>query len=174
MLGTCYTLLHASLGMLFGLPLGMLSPQAQRLAIPGISNTLVSLFKDTSVLSVITVAELMKYTGDIISVTFQPFTFYLVAAFIYWGLCLIYEYGIHRRLEARLKKSLPPGFLSAAGCCGEEGESAADAGAGALPSVTTRTFDALQPRPDSVVSRQEVKKQPSGKRLFMPLCSKIS
>lgn len=83
----------------------IISPQALRLAIPGISNTLISLFKDTSVLSVITVAELMKYTGDIISVTFKPFTFYLVAAFIYWGLCLLYEYGIHKRVEARFKKA---------------------------------------------------------------------
>lgn len=83
-------------------------PQALRLAIPGISNTLISLFKDTSVLSVITVAELMKYTGDIISVTFRPFTFYLLAAGIYWTLCLLYEYGIHRRVEARFKKAYRP------------------------------------------------------------------
>ena len=88
----------------------IIAPQALRLAIPGISNTLISLFKDTSVLSVITVAELMKYTGDIISVTFRPFTFYLIAAFIYWGLCLLYEYGIQRRVEARFKKAYQPAF----------------------------------------------------------------
>ncbi len=80
-------------------------PQALRLAIPGISNTLISLFKDTSVLSVITVAELMKYTGDIISVTFRPFTFYCIAAMIYWGLCLLYEHGIQRRVEAHFKRA---------------------------------------------------------------------
>ena len=78
---------------------------------PGeIEASFISLFKDTSVLSVITVAELMKYTGDIISVTFRPFTFYLIAAFIYWGLCLLYEYGIHRRVEARFKKAYRPAF----------------------------------------------------------------
>ncbi|MBP0599214.1 amino acid ABC transporter permease [Herbaspirillum sp. LeCh32-8] len=83
----------------------IIAPQALRLAIPGISNTLISLFKDTSVLSVITVAELMKYTGDIISVTFRPFTFYLVAACIYWLLCLAYQHGIHNRVEAHFGRA---------------------------------------------------------------------
>jgi len=86
----------------------IIMPQALRLAIPGISNSLISLFKDTSVLSVITVAELMKYTGDIISVTFRPFTFYCIAAIIYWGLCLLYEHGVQRRLEAHFKKAYRP------------------------------------------------------------------
>jgi len=86
----------------------IIMPQALRLAIPGISNSLISLFKDTSVLSVITVAELMKYTGDIISVTFRPFTFYCIAAIIYWGLCLLYEHGVQRRLEIHFKKAYRP------------------------------------------------------------------
>ncbi|MEO5797413.1 MAG: amino acid ABC transporter permease [Rhodoferax sp.] len=82
----------------------IVTPQALRLAIPGISNTLIGLFKDTSVLSVITVAELLKTINDVISATFKPFTFYLLAALIYWSLCLVYEYAVHRRLEARYSK----------------------------------------------------------------------
>jgi cystine transport system permease protein len=83
----------------------VVTPQALRLAIPGISNTLIGLFKDTSVLSVITVAELLKIINDVISATFKPFTFYLLAALIYWSLCLVYEYAVHRRLEARYSKA---------------------------------------------------------------------
>ncbi|BDT66863.1 L-cystine transport system permease protein YecS [Comamonadaceae bacterium OS-1] len=83
----------------------VVTPQALRLAIPGISNTLIGLFKDTSVLSVITVAELLKIINDVISATFKPFTFYLLAAMIYWSLCLVYEYAVHRRLEARYSKA---------------------------------------------------------------------
>jgi cystine transport system permease protein len=54
---------------------------------------------------VITVAELLKIINDVISATFKPFTFYLLAAMIYWSLCLVYEYAVHRRLEARYSKA---------------------------------------------------------------------
>src|SRR6478672_3920568 len=66
-------------------------PQALRVAVPSMSNTLISLIKDTSLVSVITVGELMLATKEVISVTFRPLPLYVAAAIIYWGLSLIFE-----------------------------------------------------------------------------------
>ncbi|MEO6986274.1 MAG: amino acid ABC transporter permease [Paralcaligenes sp.] len=74
-------------------------PQAMRLAIPSMSNTLISLIKDTSLVSVITVTELLLATKDVIATTFQPLPLYLAAAAIYWVLCLGLE-----RVQSRLEK----------------------------------------------------------------------
>lgn len=73
-------------------------PQALRLAVPSMSNTLISLIKDTSLVSVITVTELLLATKDVIATTFQPLPLYLAAAGIYWMLSLCLEH-VQRRLE---------------------------------------------------------------------------
>ncbi|MFX5817388.1 ABC transporter permease subunit, partial [Acinetobacter baumannii] len=52
-------------------------PQAVRIAVPSMSNTLISLIKDTSLVSVITVTELMLATKEVIAVTFRPLPLYL-------------------------------------------------------------------------------------------------
>lgn len=74
-------------------------PQALRLAVPSMSNTLISLIKDTSLVSVITVTELLLATKDVIATTFQPLPLYLAAAGIYWVLSLCLEH-----VQARLEK----------------------------------------------------------------------
>ncbi|HWK71921.1 amino acid ABC transporter permease [Pollutimonas sp. M17] len=74
-------------------------PQALRLAVPSMSNTLISLIKDTSLVSVITVTELLLATKDVIATTFQPLPLYLAAAGIYWVLSICLEH-----LQARLEK----------------------------------------------------------------------
>ncbi|AMO94289.1 inner membrane amino-acid ABC transporter permease protein yecS [Collimonas fungivorans] len=76
-------------------------PQAIRIAVPSMSNTLISLIKDTSLVSVITVTELMLATKEIIAVTFRPLPLYLAAAAIYWCLSLCFE-----RLQSRLEDKL--------------------------------------------------------------------
>lgn len=76
-------------------------PQALRSAVPSLSNSLISLIKDTSLVSVIAVTELMLATKELISTTFQPFPLYLAAAGIYWLLSLSFE-QVQRRLERRL------------------------------------------------------------------------
>ena len=76
-------------------------PQAIRIAVPSMSNTLISLIKDTSLVSVITVTELMLATKEIIAVTFRPLPLYLAAAAIYWCLSLCFE-----RLQSRLESKL--------------------------------------------------------------------
>jgi cystine transport system permease protein len=73
-------------------------PQALRLAVPSMSNTLISLIKDTSLVSVITVTELLLATKDVIATTFQPLPLYLAAAGIYWMLSICLEH-VQARLE---------------------------------------------------------------------------
>jgi cystine transport system permease protein len=76
-------------------------PQAVRIAVPAMSNTLTSLIKDTSLVSVITVTELMLSTKEIIAVTFRPLPLYLTAAMLYWILSICFE-----RLQGRLERRL--------------------------------------------------------------------
>lgn len=79
----------------------VVAPQALRTAVPSLSNSLISLIKDTSLVSVIAVTELMLATKELISTTFQPFPLYLAAAAVYWVLSLLFE-QVQRVLEKRL------------------------------------------------------------------------
>jgi cystine transport system permease protein len=94
-----------SLGLGWGQTLRyVVLPQALRVAVPSMSNTLISLIKDTSLVSVITMTELMLVTKELISVTFRPLPLYVAAAIIYWGLSLFFE-GLQRRAERRLNRA---------------------------------------------------------------------
>ncbi|QPF75170.1 amino acid ABC transporter permease [Roseateles sp. DAIF2] len=91
-----------SLGMTRVQTLGhIIAPQALRSAVPSLSNSLISLIKDTSLVSVIAVTELMLATKELISTTFQPFPLYLAAALVYWALSLAFE-QLQKLLEKRL------------------------------------------------------------------------
>lgn len=79
-------------------------PQALRIAVPAMSNTLISLIKDTSLVSVITMTELMLSTKEVIATTFQPLPLYMAAAAIYWVLSLLFE-ALQRRAEQRLNRA---------------------------------------------------------------------
>jgi len=79
-------------------------PQALRVAVPSMSNTLISLIKDTSLVSVITMTELMLATKEVIAVTFRPLPLYVAAAGIYWILSLAFEH-LQRVLERRLNRA---------------------------------------------------------------------
>jgi L-cystine transport system permease protein len=79
-------------------------PQALRVAVPSMSNTLISLIKDTSLVSVIALTELMLATKEVIATTFQPLPLYLAAAAIYWCLSLAFE-QLQRRAERRLNRA---------------------------------------------------------------------
>jgi cystine transport system permease protein len=78
-------------------------PQGLRMAVPAMSNTLISLIKDTALVSVITVTELMLVTKELISVTFRPLPLYIFAAVIYWLLSLFFE-ALQRRAERRFNR----------------------------------------------------------------------
>lgn len=79
----------------------IVGPQALRAAVPSLSNSLISLIKDTSLVSVIAVTELMLATKELISTTFQPFPLYLAAAAIYWLLSFSFEQA-QRWMEKRM------------------------------------------------------------------------
>lgn len=94
-----------SLGLTQGQTLRyVVGPQALRLAVPSLSNSLISLIKDTSLVSVITVTELLRTAQEVIAATYQPLPLYLAVAAIYWLLSTVLSH-VQRLLERRL--SLP-------------------------------------------------------------------
>jgi cystine transport system permease protein len=78
-------------------------PQAARVSVPPLSNTFISLVKDTSLASVILVTELFKQAQLIASSTFEYMLLYLEAALIYWLVCLVLSFA-QTRLERRLDR----------------------------------------------------------------------
>ena len=78
-------------------------PQAARTAVPPLSNTLISLVKDTSLASVVLVTELLRVAQIAAAPTFQFFALYGVAALIYWVICLAMSF-VQARLETRLER----------------------------------------------------------------------
>lgn len=78
-------------------------PQSLRTALPTIGNTFISLVKDTSLVSVITVTELLQASTLIIARTFQPLPLYLEAAVIYWIINFLFG-RLQKRLEASSSK----------------------------------------------------------------------
>ncbi|WP_186082658.1 amino acid ABC transporter permease [Burkholderia gladioli] len=91
-----------SLGLSWGQTLRyVIGPQALRIAVPSLSNSLISLIKDTSLVSVISVTELLRSAQEIIASTYQPLPLYLAAAAVYWVLCQVLEW-VQRWWERRL------------------------------------------------------------------------
>lgn len=58
-------------------------PQAWRHALPGLSNLWLVLLKDTALISLIGLTDLMNKAQIAANETFKPFTFYFAAAFLY-------------------------------------------------------------------------------------------
>jgi His/Glu/Gln/Arg/opine family amino acid ABC transporter permease subunit len=78
-------------------------PQAARVAVPPLSNTLISLVKDTSLASTILVTELFRTAQNVAAPTFEFFALYGTAAAYYWVICLVLSFG-QSRLEHRLER----------------------------------------------------------------------
>jgi cystine transport system permease protein len=77
-------------------------PQAARVSVPPLSNTFISLVKDTSLASLILVTELFRRAQNIAAFTYEFMILYLEAAVIYWLFCLVLSTGqsaIERRLD---------------------------------------------------------------------------
>jgi arginine transport system permease protein len=64
-------------------------PQAWRFALPGLGNQWMVLLKDTALVSLIGVTELMKQADLTSATTYQPFTYYALAAMIYLMITVI-------------------------------------------------------------------------------------
>jgi cystine transport system permease protein len=80
-------------------------PQAARVAIPPLSNTLISLVKDTSLASVVLVTEIFRVAQEIAAPTFEFFTMYSVAGVYYWILSQVLTF-FQGRLEKRLDRKV--------------------------------------------------------------------
>ena len=78
-------------------------PQAARVAVPPLSNTLISLVKDTSLASTILVTELLRTAQIAAAPTFEFFALYGTAAIYYWVICLALSF-LQSRMERRLER----------------------------------------------------------------------
>lgn len=81
----------------------IIMPQVWRHALPGLSNQWLVLLKDTALVSLIGVDDLMRQADLINTNTHQPFTWYGIAALIYLAVTLISQVGI-RKLELRFTR----------------------------------------------------------------------
>ncbi len=73
-----------SIGMTYGQVLRrIVIPQATRVSIPPLSNSFISLVKDTSLAATITVTEMFRVAQQITATTYEPMVLYCVAALIY-------------------------------------------------------------------------------------------
>ncbi len=70
-------------------------PQMWRFAIPGLGNLWMVLIKDTSLISIIALDELLRWSKVAAETTKQPFTFYIAAALIYLVLTMLSDWGRH-------------------------------------------------------------------------------
>ncbi|MBV0934599.1 ABC transporter permease [Marinobacterium weihaiense] len=64
-------------------------PQVWRLALPGLGNLFQVLLKDTALVSVVGLNDLMRQADVATASTKQPFTFYMTAALIYLALTVL-------------------------------------------------------------------------------------
>ncbi len=74
----------------------ILVPQVSRFALLGLGNVWQLTLKETSLISVIGLVEIMRYAGIASGSTKEPFTFYLVAGLLYLGLTSISNRGFLR------------------------------------------------------------------------------
>jgi His/Glu/Gln/Arg/opine family amino acid ABC transporter permease subunit len=78
-------------------------PQAARTAVPPLSNTLISLLKDTSLLSVVLVTELTREAQYAAAASGDYLALYTFAGLYYWVVCTVLAAG-QDRIETRLNR----------------------------------------------------------------------
>ncbi|MBT2564938.1 amino acid ABC transporter permease [Arthrobacter sp. ISL-85] len=78
-------------------------PQAARVSVPPLSNTFISLVKDTSLASLILVTELFRQAQQVAAFSQEFMLLYLEAAVVYWTICLVLASG-QSVLEKRLDR----------------------------------------------------------------------
>jgi polar amino acid transport system permease protein len=69
-------------------------PQLIRLALPGLANLWLVLLKDTSLVSVIALDDLLRKANIAVGATKEPFLFYFVACMIYLFMSIVSSIGI--------------------------------------------------------------------------------
>ena len=78
-------------------------PQTMRIILPPIGNQTLSLVKESSILSTITVQELTMSALIVQGQTFRPFEVFIVITLLYWGVNELIATGL-RIYERRLKR----------------------------------------------------------------------
>ncbi|CDG17240.1 arginine ABC transporter permease ArtQ [Xenorhabdus doucetiae] len=78
----------------------LIMPQMWRHALPGLGNQWLVLLKDTALVSLISVNDLMLQTKSIATRTQEPFTWYMIVAVIYLIITLISQF-ILKQIEMR-------------------------------------------------------------------------
>ncbi|MFO3675563.1 ABC transporter permease [Pseudomonas protegens] len=73
----------------------LILPQMWRIALPGLGNLFMILMKDTALVSVIGLEEIMRHAQNAVTFAKHPFTFFMVAAFMYLGLTVLAMTGMH-------------------------------------------------------------------------------
>lgn len=86
-----YTFIHITL------------PQTWRHALPGLGNQWLVLLKDTALVSLIGVHDLMYQAKAVASRTYEPFTWYGIAALIYLVITIVSQQGL-QRLRTRVTR----------------------------------------------------------------------
>ena len=79
-------------------------PQLIRLALPGLSNLWLILLKDTALVSVVGLSDILRQTGVAARVTKEAFLFFALACAIYLVLAIISSFFIEK-IELWTKKS---------------------------------------------------------------------
>jgi polar amino acid transport system permease protein len=79
-------------------------PQAMRIVVPAIGNEFIAMIKDSSLVSIITVQELLWRARAVGTRDARTISAFLVAALVYWVLTIIFSY-FQERLERTLRRS---------------------------------------------------------------------
>lgn len=82
-------------------------PQMWPIVLPPVANQTMSLVKESSILSTITVWELTLSAQSVQGITFRPFELFFLIAILYWVTNESIAFGV-RRLEKRLQKRHRP------------------------------------------------------------------
>ncbi|MCX5514664.1 ABC transporter permease [Kaistia algarum] len=69
-------------------------PQLVRLSLPGLANLWLALLKDTSLVSVIAINDLLRMTSLAVRVTKEPFFFFGIACLLYLAMSIVSSVGI--------------------------------------------------------------------------------
>lgn len=78
-------------------------PQATRVSIPPLSNTFISLVKDTSLASLILVTEMFRKAQEIAAMNYEFLIVYFEAGLIYWMICFLLSI-VQQILEKRSER----------------------------------------------------------------------
>ncbi|MED0885207.1 amino acid ABC transporter permease [Bacillus mycoides] len=78
-------------------------PQATRVSIPPLSNTFISLVKDTSLASLILVTEMFRKAQEIAAMNYEFLIVYFEAGLIYWVICFLLSI-VQQILEKRSER----------------------------------------------------------------------